>query len=196
MWERGIYPQDCPRTVRSRRNRCGNTELACSPNYHGEKTAYWAASRQSLPWDYVRVTRQNARDVGNISMDHRTLVHHSVPAASLERHDQSLSHEETSTQGRSLFRKAGSAKCSFLGGACHALRRRCRRGPQQTCRASGCAGERLRYTVGMVSAFCRTETEEATGLCRTSYRSFYLRGSALCKNRTGSRRTRSTVSRP
>src|SRR5437660_5362616 len=42
MRERGIYPQDCPRTVRSRRNRCGNTELACSPKYHGAKTAYWA----------------------------------------------------------------------------------------------------------------------------------------------------------
>src|SRR3977135_2854933 len=47
MRERGIYPQDCPRTVRSRRNRCGNTELACSPKYHGAKTAYWAVGRQS-----------------------------------------------------------------------------------------------------------------------------------------------------
>src|SRR6266550_460190 len=46
MRERGIYPQDCPRTVRSRRNRCGNTELACSPKYHGAKTAYWAVGRQ------------------------------------------------------------------------------------------------------------------------------------------------------
>src|SRR5713226_7414931 len=45
MRERGIYPQDCPRTVRSQRNRCGNTELACSPKYHGAKTAYWVESR-------------------------------------------------------------------------------------------------------------------------------------------------------
>jgi len=61
---------------------------------------------------------------------------------------------------------------------------------------SSCACERLRYTVRIVSAFCRTETEETTSLCRTSHRSFYVRGSALCKNRAGSRRTRSTVSRP
>src|SRR5438105_7602310 len=47
MWERGKYPQDCPRKVRSRRNRCGNTELACSPKYHGAKTAYWAIGRES-----------------------------------------------------------------------------------------------------------------------------------------------------
>src|SRR6266550_9541076 len=47
MRERGIYPQDCPRTVRSRRNRCGNTELACSTKYHGAKTAYWAVGRQT-----------------------------------------------------------------------------------------------------------------------------------------------------
>src|SRR5437870_10736732 len=46
MRERDIYPQDCPRTVRSRRNRFGNTELACSPKYHGAKTAYWAVGRQ------------------------------------------------------------------------------------------------------------------------------------------------------
>src|SRR5438309_4058455 len=46
MRERGIYPQDCPRTVRSRRNRCGNTELACSPKYHVAKTAC-AVGRQS-----------------------------------------------------------------------------------------------------------------------------------------------------
>src|SRR5206468_10262206 len=45
--ERDIYPQDCPRTVRSRRNRFGNTELACSPKYHGAKTAYWAVGRQT-----------------------------------------------------------------------------------------------------------------------------------------------------
>ena len=136
------------------------------------------------------------RNVGNISMDHRTLLHHSVHVASLERQDQPLSNEETSTQGRSPFRKAGSAKSSFLRGACHALRRRCRRGPQQTGRTSNCACERLRYTVRIVSAFCRTETEETTSLCRTSHRSFYVRGSAFCKNRAGSRRTRSTVSRP
>ncbi len=48
----------------------------------------------------------------------------------LERHDHPLSHEKTSTQGRSPFRKAGSAKSPFLREACHALRRRCRRGPQ------------------------------------------------------------------
>src|SRR6266699_3504152 len=47
MRERDIYPQDCPRTVRSRRNRFGNTELACSPKYHGAKTAYWAVGRQT-----------------------------------------------------------------------------------------------------------------------------------------------------
>src|SRR5947209_15231812 len=47
MRERGIYPQDCLRTVRSRRNRFGNTELACSPKYHGAKTAYWAVGRQT-----------------------------------------------------------------------------------------------------------------------------------------------------
>src|SRR5437660_9568389 len=46
MRERSIYPQDCPRTVRSRRNRCGNTELACSPKYHVAKTAC-AVGRQS-----------------------------------------------------------------------------------------------------------------------------------------------------
>src|SRR5438132_1578211 len=51
MRERDIYPQDCPRTVRSRRNRFGNTELACSPKYHGAKTAYWAVGRQSGNWD-------------------------------------------------------------------------------------------------------------------------------------------------
>src|SRR5438445_10659848 len=50
MRERGIYPQDCPRTVRSRRNRCGNTELACSSKYHGAKTAYWAVGRQCGTW--------------------------------------------------------------------------------------------------------------------------------------------------
>src|ERR1019366_2942188 len=38
--------------------------------------------------------------------------------------------EETSTQGRSPFRKAGSATASFLTGACRPLRRRCGRGPQ------------------------------------------------------------------
>src|SRR5947208_8431136 len=58
MRERDIYPQDCPRTVRSRRNRFGNTELACSPKYHGAKTAYWAVGRQLLPWDYFRFARQ------------------------------------------------------------------------------------------------------------------------------------------
>src|ERR1035437_8748271 len=38
--------------------------------------------------------------------------------------------DETSTQGRSPFRKAGSATASFLSGACRPLRRRCGRGPQ------------------------------------------------------------------
>src|SRR2546421_9190110 len=47
MRKRDIYPQDYPRTVRSRRNRFGNTELACSPKYHGAKTAYWAVGRQT-----------------------------------------------------------------------------------------------------------------------------------------------------
>src|SRR5216684_2416933 len=60
MRERGIHPQDCPRTVRLRRNRCGNTELACSPKYHGAKTAYWAVGRQLLPWDYFRIVQDPA----------------------------------------------------------------------------------------------------------------------------------------
>src|SRR5207248_9028905 len=71
MRERGIYPQDCLRTVRSRRNRFGNTELACSPKYHGAKTAYWAVGRQLLPWDYFRIARQPstwARDPHSYTM--------------------------------------------------------------------------------------------------------------------------------
>src|SRR6267143_4522384 len=48
MRERGKYPQDCPRKVRSRRNRCGNTELACSPKYHGKNRLLggWSANRK------------------------------------------------------------------------------------------------------------------------------------------------------
>src|SRR5437870_6302498 len=59
MRERGKYPQDCPRTVRSRRNRCGNTELACSPKYHGAKTAYWAVGRQPFPYRIMQVARDS-----------------------------------------------------------------------------------------------------------------------------------------
>src|ERR1039457_3793027 len=63
------------------------------------------------------------RDLGSIAMDHRALLHHSTLAA-LERNNVPFSNQETSTQGRSPFRKAGSAAAS------RALRRRCRCSPQ------------------------------------------------------------------
>ena len=73
--------------------------------------------------EYFQAYPSTDRDLGSIAMDHRALRHHSF-TSSLERNNLPFSNEEISTQGRSPFRKAGSAAAS------RALRRRCRCSPQ------------------------------------------------------------------